>query len=61
MNMNEHEWTWMNMNEHEWTWMNMNEGGVIYKRGNISLIGKITFCGDAVQSSSLWFYPLVLN
>ena len=33
--------------------MNMNEGGVKYKRGNISLIGKITFCGDAVQSSSL--------
>ena len=40
--------------------MNMNEGGVIYKRGNISLIGKITFCGDAVQSSSLWFYPYSL-
>ena len=32
----------------------------IYKRGNISLIGKITSCGDDVQSSSLWFYPILL-
>ena len=42
---------------HSW---DIHERGVIYKRGNISLIGKITFCGDAVQSSSLWFYPYSL-
>ena len=27
------------------------------KRGRISLIGKMTSCGDDVQSSSLRFYP----
>ena len=28
----------------------------MYKRGKISLIGKILFCGNNVESSSLLFY-----